>query len=237
MKGWIKLHRSLIEWEWIQDPKVLQVFILCLLKANHKEKTWQGHTIKKGQFVSGRKQLAFDSGQSEQSVRTALKKLQKSGELTITATNSFSFITLNNWELYQGEAPEINQPANQQITNKQPTDNQQITTTKNEENENNTKKKGGTHLNAQELGQFQAIWLDYLQHRQELNCGNYKSHKSELTKFNQLLKLSGNKLRMAQGIVNQSRANNWQGLFELKDESYLPAAEQKERQLPKVKDI
>jgi len=237
MQGWIKLHRSLIEWEWIQDPKVLQVFILCLLKANHKEKTWQGHTIKKGQFVSGRRQLAVESGQSEQSVRTALKKLQKSGELTIKSTNSFSFITLNNWELYQGEAPETNQPANQQLTNNQPATNQQLTTTKNGENENNAKKKGGTHLDAQELGQFQNAWLDYLQHRTELNCNGYKSHSSEKIKFNQLVKLSGNKPRMAQGIVNQSRANNWQGLFELKDESYLPEADQKEKPLPKVKDI
>jgi DNA-binding transcriptional regulator PaaX len=192
MQGWIKLHRSLIEWEWIQDPKVLQVFILCLLKANHKEKTWQGHTIKKGQFVSGRRQLAVESGQSEQSVRTALKKLQKSGELTIKSTNSFSFITLNNWELYQGEAPETNQPANQQITNNQPATNQQLTTTKNAENGNNAKKKGGTHLDAQELGQFQDVWMDYLQHRKELKIKAYASATSEQKALNKLIDMASN---------------------------------------------
>jgi len=95
---------------------------------------------------------------------------------------------------------------------------------------------GPTYLTDQEMGELRAAWLDYLQHRQEQNLKPYKSHNSEKIKFNQLLKLSGNKPRMAQGIVNQSRANNWQGLFELKDESYLPPADQK-KPLPKVKDI
>jgi hypothetical protein len=82
---------------------------------------------------------------------------------------------------------------------------------------------GPTYLTDEEMGDLKAVWLDYLQHRQEQNLKPYKSHNSEKIKFNQLLKLSNNKPRMAQGIVNQSRANNWQGLFELKDNSYLEA--------------
>jgi len=105
------------------------------------------------------------------------------------------------------------------------------------EKQKEKKEQGVTYLTDEEMGELKTIWLDYLQHRQEQNLKPYKSHNSEKIKFNQLLKLSGNKPRMAQGIVNQSRANNWQGLFELKDDSYLPAAEAKERPLPITKDI
>jgi len=114
---------------------------------------------------------------------------------------------------------------------------------KGRENENEGKEKapdtlkGASFLSGEDMGSFQNAWLDYLQHRKEQNLKPYKSHNSEKIKFDQLLKLSGNKPRMAQGIVNQSRANNWQGLFELKDETYLPEADQKEKPLPKVKDI
>lgn len=103
MQGWLKVYRSLLEWEWIQNANVLQVFIFCLLKANHKDKKWQGHLIKRGQFVTGRRKLAEETKQSEKTVRNALKKLEKTGEISVQKTNSFSIITVNNFELYQAD--------------------------------------------------------------------------------------------------------------------------------------
>lgn len=101
MQGWVKLHRSLLEWEWIQNANVLQVFMFCLLKANHKDKKWQGRVVKRGQFITGRRKLAEETKQSEKVVRNALKKLEKTGEISVQKTNSFSLITVNNFDLYQ----------------------------------------------------------------------------------------------------------------------------------------
>lgn len=101
MQGWIKIHRSLLEWEWIQNANVLQVFMFCLLKANYKDTSWQGHLIKRGQFITGRRKLAEETQLSEKAVRNALKKLEKTGEISVQKTNSFSLITVNNFDLYQ----------------------------------------------------------------------------------------------------------------------------------------
>jgi len=227
--GWIKLHRTLLDWDWADDPKVFALFVTCLLKANHEPNTWRGIDIQRGQFITSLDSLKAQTGLTHRELRTALKKLQKTGEIDKQTTSQNTRITVIEYDKYQ----ERDKPK----TNERQTKDKGKTTNKNEKNDNNSKKGEGTHLDAQELGQFQNVWMDYLQHRTELNCNGYKSHNSEKIKFNQLIKLSGNKPRMAQGIVNQSRANNWQGLFELKDETYLPEADQKEKPLPKVKDI
>ena len=57
----VKIYRKMMEWEWYQDVKVARVFIHLLLKANHKEKKWKGRTIKKGQVLIGRRQLAKET--------------------------------------------------------------------------------------------------------------------------------------------------------------------------------
>ncbi len=141
-QGWIKLHRSLLDWEWYSDINVKTLFIHLLLKANHKDKKWKGHTIKAGQLLTGRKALSVETGLSEQQIRSALNKLKSTGEITIKSTNRSSVITLPAWESYQLD----NQQTTQQATNKQPTDNQQITTNKNVkngENDNKTPKSPG----------------------------------------------------------------------------------------------
>jgi len=246
MQGWIKLHRELIDKPiWLRStPEQKSILITLLLMANHQENEWEWQGIKfkvkPGQFVTSLEHIAEKSGKgvTVQNVRSSLKKFQDKYQfLTNESTKTGRLITICNWGDYQAKEEETNKDTNNELTKNQQRGNKELTPNKNDKNDNNSRKCGGTHLDAQELGQFQDIWLDYLQHRTELNCGNYKSHNSEKIKFNQLLKLSGNKPRMAQGIVNQSRANNWQGLFELKDESYLPAAEAKERPMPKVKDI
>jgi len=246
MQGWVKLHRELIDKPiWLKStPEQKSILITLLLMANHQENEWEWQGIKfkvkPGQFVTSLEHIAEKSGKgvTVQNVRSSLKKFQNKYQfLTNESTKTGRLITICNWGDYQANEQETNKDTNNELTKNQQRGNKELTPNKNDKKVKNDKKKGGTHLDSQELGQFQDVWLDYLQHRTELKCNGYKSHNSEKIKFNQLLKLSGNKPRMAQGIVNQSRANNWQGLFELKDESYLPEADQKEKPLPKVKDI
>lgn len=135
MQGYIKLHRSLLDWEWYNDSVVKDVFLHLLLSANHKDNKYKGIEIKKGQLLTGRLKLASDLNLTEMQIRTALKKLKSTNEITIKTTSKYSIISIKNWDKYQQD----NQQDNQQITNKQPTNNQQITTNNNEKNDKNDK--------------------------------------------------------------------------------------------------
>lgn len=129
-KGFIVIDRGILDWEWYSDINVTRVFIHLLLKANYKETRYQGHVIPRGSLVVGRKELALQTGISEQSVRTALDKLKRTGEVTTQSTNKFTVINVVNWGKYQDFEEDDNQQNNQQITNNQPTTNQQLTTSK-----------------------------------------------------------------------------------------------------------
>ena len=118
-KGFVKLYRSLLDWEWYQDANTMRVFMHCLLKANYKDKRWQGIVIPKGSFVSSRGKLAQELHLSEQNVRTALNHLKSTGEITIKSTKKYTIYTVNNWDYFQ----EDNQLPNQPLTNNQPTAN------------------------------------------------------------------------------------------------------------------
>ena len=124
MEGFIKLYRSLLDWEWYKDINTRLVFIHLLLNANWEDSKFKGIDIPKGSLVVGRKQLAEKVGISEQSIRTSLEHLKSTNEITIESTNKFSVITLVNWEKYQGYTEE----STNKLTNKSPTTNQQLTT-------------------------------------------------------------------------------------------------------------
>ena len=84
--GFFKLYRSMINWEWFKDSSTLHVFIYCLLKANHKDQRYKGDVVKRGSFFTSRKIIAEETGLTEQSVRTALKHLKLTNELTISTS-------------------------------------------------------------------------------------------------------------------------------------------------------
>lgn len=133
--GWIKLFRKIIDWEWYRDGNTFRVFVHLLVTANHEPKKWRGVIVNRGQVVTGRKALAKSLSLSDQEIRTALKHLKSTSEITIEATNKYSLITLVNYEEYQGNEEESNQQNNQhaniQSTSNQPASNQQVTTNKN----------------------------------------------------------------------------------------------------------
>ena len=123
LNGFIVLYRKLIQWGWYKDHTVKDLFIHLLLTASYKEFDFRGNKYPAGTLISDRKKLSEDLGFSEQQIRTAIKKLESTGEICVKSTNRFSAITVVKWGDYQ-LCKFID---NQQITNKQPTDNQQIT--------------------------------------------------------------------------------------------------------------
>lgn len=130
MNTWVKLHRKFIEWGWYSDSVVKCVFLHLLMTAAYKEGEYRGYKIYPGDVVIGRKKMASDLGFSEQQIRTALKKLESTGEITKKSTNKFTIVTVENWGEYQNYQPAEQPTDNQEITNKKPTNNQQVTTSK-----------------------------------------------------------------------------------------------------------
>lgn len=120
--NFIKLSRTLLEWQWYTNLNVKSAFIHCLLSANWKDKSWQGMTVERGSFITTIKAFSEGVGLTEQEVRTAWKKLETSQEITKKSTNGFTKITVNNWDKYQTEL--------ERATNQQQTTNKQLTTTK-----------------------------------------------------------------------------------------------------------
>lgn len=130
MAGYIKLYRKFADWEWYQDANVTRVFLHLLLTANYEDKRWRGKSVVKGQIIVGRKRLAEALNLTEQNIRTALDKLESTGEIKREVTNKYTLITICNYVSYQSTEGYEQPTNNQQITNNQPTINQQVTTTK-----------------------------------------------------------------------------------------------------------
>ena len=131
-EGHIKVDRKIINWEWYNDANMVHLFLHLLIKANYKTGKFQGITVRRGQLITGRLKLATVLGLTEMQIRSCLNKLKSTNEITVKVTNRFSIITVCKYDDYQSlkerDNQQDNQPAIQQITNKQPTDNQQITT-------------------------------------------------------------------------------------------------------------
>lgn len=138
-----------MDWEWYDDIITRGVFIHCLLRANHTDTNWRGNELKRGQFVTSLKHLADENGISVQTLRTHLKRLKSTHELTIKSTNKHSIITVCNYDSYQSEKSEANTQTNtqtnKQLTNNQQATNNQLTTDKNEKKEKNVNNEKNRH--------------------------------------------------------------------------------------------
>ena len=145
--GWIKLHRCLLDkpiWSCSStEQRVILITILMLANRTEKQWEWKGKKFicRAGQFITSSTKLASIAGVTRQNVRTALKRFRDYEFLTYESTKTGLLITIVNWDKYQSKDTETNQPANQILTNNQPTANQQLTTNKNDKNDKNDKNK------------------------------------------------------------------------------------------------
>ena len=125
--GWIKLHRKILDWEWFSCSATFHVFMFLLLKASTEDKQWKGIEIKRGQLVVSVANISDSTHLTTQQIRTALKRLKSTNEITIKSTNKYSLITICKYESYQlredneqqTKSQSTQQSDNKQITNKQ----------------------------------------------------------------------------------------------------------------------
>lgn len=151
-QGYIKIYRKLADSAVFQDPELLKLWMLCLLKAAHKRCFVTVDGIKNpielqpGQFVTGRFALHRDyyprkkkNMKSPKTLWEWLQILKNMGNLSIESSNKFSIVSITNWNSYQiGECENV-----QQACNRGAADVQQTCTNKNEKEckEDNTPHK------------------------------------------------------------------------------------------------
>ena len=197
MIGWIKLNRSLIDWEWYDDDNTVRLLIHLLLTVNYEDKKWKGLDIKAGSRITSWDTLTGElKSSSKQQVRTAMTKLETSGEVTRKSTNRFQLISLVKWDKFQDFEKEDNRQNLTQTTDKQQTDNRQITPTKEVNNINNktikekysTSQKFNFKKSLIEIGvqeKFISEWLLVRKNRKSTNTETaFKSIVREIEKTN-----------------------------------------------------
>jgi len=132
-RGFVKLYRKIEDSGLMQNHKAFTLFMHLLMRASHKERktgvpSGDIITLKRGQLVTGRKQLARDLKMSEQNVRTAMALLIGLEILTSEPTNAYSVITVLNYDKYQADLS--SQPADQPPGNHRVTTTQELKTEK-----------------------------------------------------------------------------------------------------------
>lgn len=98
---YIKLSRNILDWEWYSDINTCRLFIHMLLKANWKEGNFRGTTVPRGSFVSSIGKLAEEIQLTPDEVRTAIKHLIKTQELTKQSYSKYTIFTIKNYAMYQ----------------------------------------------------------------------------------------------------------------------------------------
>jgi len=125
--GWVKIHRSMLDWEWAHKPIYFTIFVKMVLKARHNDGKYQGIGLKSGQLVAGRDAISNLGGCSVNQARLALKRLESTGEITREKIGNIPVITIVNWEKYQMD----NHSSDRSVTEAQPRLNRGTTTNKN----------------------------------------------------------------------------------------------------------
>ncbi len=207
MEGYIKLYRQIMKWEWYDDANTFRLFIHLLLKANYEDAQWRGLTIKRGQLFTSIGHLSHELKISDKAVRIALDKLIKTKEVASKGASNGTMITICKYDSYQSNFNTEGQTEGQTRGKRGATNN----------NNNNNKEKKNKEIDLSFLQKdFIPIvekWLFYKKEKKQ----EYKGQTSINTFCKKLIEYSNGDAIIAEAIIEQSIANNWAGIFELKN--------------------
>ncbi len=206
MEGYIKLYRQIMKWEWYDDANTFRLFIHLLLKANYEDAQWRGLAIKRGQLFTSIGHLSHELKISNKAIRIALDKLIKTKEVASKGASNGTMITICKYDSYQSSFNAEGQTKGQTRGERGATNN----------NNNNNKEKKNKEIDLSFLQKdFIPIvekWLIYKKEKKQ----EYKGQTSINTFCKKLIEYSNGDAIIAEAIIEQSIANNWAGIFELK---------------------
>lgn len=155
--GFIVLHRKMVNWEWYDDPNTMRVFLHLLLTVNYEDKKWHGIAVKRGSRITSYDKISSELKLSVQKVRTAIKRLKSTGELTSETirdgSSFYTVFTIKNYAKYQNRTSELTSEitSHQQPTNISPTSHQQPTNSNETKiNKDNKDNKDNKYIRARE---------------------------------------------------------------------------------------
>ena len=164
--NFISLNRKILDWRWYKRPNTIRLFLHILLKANFKDKEWENYSIKRGSFITSTDKLALELNLSRQQIRTAIRQLTETKEVTLLTNRQHTVVAVN----------------------------QQLTTTNNVNKvnkENNVIAAAGNLEESYALAKRDEIWLEHLMMRYSLkktkinlkmdNFVNFLKDKDEVT--------------------------------------------------------
>lgn len=216
--GWIKVHRKMMEWEWYKDPNTSRLFFHLLLTANHRPQKWRGIDVPAGATITSIRKLSAETNISERGVRTAIKHLISTHEVTQSTTSRYTLIQLTNYEKYQLTDTVTDTP----VTQYRHSTDTPVTTNKNDKNNKNEKKKrsiysakGAVDASFQTSEAREAMKA-YLQMRESMKKP-VKTERAYKLLIGKLHKLAQTETEMVP-IIDQSIERNWMSFFELKED-------------------
>ena len=224
--GFVKIYRSMLDWEWFDDSNTVHLFLYLLLKANHKEKNWRGIAIKRGQLLTSINKLKIATHQSVQQTRTSLQKLRTAGVITIHSTNKYSIVSICNYDKYQNDNRKEIKPNNKQINIKVTKDltrksthktTSEITTTKEEKNlrkeeiKNNKTSKASFEIDRDFSEKLKKKIIEFVEYREDIKKPFLSQKSIDLLQ----LKLKKKKETEAIQELDQTILNGWKGIFPL----------------------
>lgn len=156
MNKYIKLYRSLLEWEWYSDINTARLFIHMILKANWVDGKFKGQVIPRGSFASSIATLADETKLTNDEIRTAIKHLLLTNDITKQSFSKYTVFTVVNYEKYQG-VPKQNTEESTSNSHSIPT----LLPTIIENKEIKNKKNNNKLCKADALALFETLWKMY----------------------------------------------------------------------------
>lgn len=106
-EGYIKIARRMLNWEWFSSSDTTHLFLALLLMANWEDGKFQGLDVRRGQVITTYDTLSRKTGLTISKIRTSLKRLEKTGEISRKIAGKSQLITVENYASYQNPTSQV----------------------------------------------------------------------------------------------------------------------------------
>lgn len=113
--GYIHLHRSILAWNYHNNPVMFTVWAHLIMLAEYEDREQDGIIIHRGELLVSQQWLAEYIGISISQVRTCLSILEKTNEITKKKTNNLTHVKILKYDEYQGVTTSTDERHREQV--------------------------------------------------------------------------------------------------------------------------